>query len=337
MRINHTIRLASRPRGIPQANDFVLAAEPLPRLQTGQLLVRNEWLSVEPAMRGWLADSNNYSSAIAIGDVMRSLCIGRVLDSQLEGFVPGDWLLGWFGWQEYAVSSRSQIVRKITDSDLPVSLYLGVLGINGVTAATALDKLGELRAGDTVVVSTAAGGVGSCVGQLAKLKGCRTVGLTSSTAKATLCREHFAYDEVINYKTDHVSEALAKVCPSGVNLYFDNTAGAISDAVLQHLAVGARVIICGTASIAQWEPPPQGPRCERIILTKRAKIQGFLLFDHMDTYHHYSDQLASLVRTGQLKYREDITFGLESALDAIASLYRGENAGKRLIRLHVIK
>lgn len=302
-------------------------------LAVGQILIRNQWLSVEPAMRGWLADTSNYSSSIAVGDVMRSLSAGTVIESKAKGFEPGDAVAGWFGWQEYATVSPDAVVRKISEPDLPLSLYLGVLGLNGITAATALEKIGEPKPGDTVVVSTAAGGVGSCAGQLAKLQGCTTIGLTSSEEKVQACYEDFGYDHVINYKTDNIGMALQQHCPNGVNIYFDNTAGAISDAVMPHLAVGARVIVCGTASIAQWNPAPLGPRIERILLTKRARMQGFLLFDHMDTYGHYVDKLSTLIRAGQLKYREDITDGLESAMGAIAELYRSENLGKRLIRL----
>ncbi len=158
--------------------------------------------------------------------------------------------------------------------------------------------------------------------------------ITGSPEKVKLCHEIFGYDHVINYKNENIDDALSNLCPDGVNIYFDNTSGAISDIVMQHLAIAARVIICGTASIAQWTPLPQGPRVERILLTKRAKMQGFLLFDHMDTYSHYVSHLANLIREGKLQYREDISFGLESAPDAIASLYRGENMGKRLIRIH---
>lgn len=287
---------------------------------------------VEPAMRGWLADANNYAS-VQIGDVMRSLCVGTVVESRHTGFSKGERLLGWFGWQQYATVAPDAVVQKITASDLSPSLYLGVLGLNGITAATALDKIGAPQPGETVVVSTAAGGVGSCAGQLAKNLGCRTVGLTGSAEKVRACYDEFNYDHVINYKTDDIGRALSDACPDGVDVYFDNTSGNISDAVMPHLAVGARVIVCGTASISKWDPQPLGPRVERILLTRRAKMQGFLLFDHMDTYGHYVDQLQTAIRENKLNYREHITDGLDTAPGAIAELYRGENLGKRLIRL----
>src|SRR5690606_11598866 len=233
---NEVIRVVSRPEAIPTAANFRKDTQAVPPVEAGQVLVRNEWLSVEPAMRGWLADANNYSS-VGIGEVMRSLCVGTVVASQAEGYTEGDRLMGWFGWQQYAVVEPDAVVQKITASDLPPSLYLGVLGLNGVTAATALDKIGSPRPGETVVVSTAAGGVGSCAGQLAKSRGCRTVGLTSTPEKVEACYDEFNYDHVINYKTDDIEHALKEACPDGVDVYFDNTSGKISDAIMPHLAV----------------------------------------------------------------------------------------------------
>ncbi|MGH8810439.1 MAG: NADP-dependent oxidoreductase [Advenella sp.] len=329
---NEVIRVISKPTGIPASDNFRLVKQPVPELGAGQIRVRNEWLSVDPAMRGWLADANNYAS-VNVGDVMRSLCVGTVVESTVSTVSKGERLMGWFGWQTYATVKPEAIVQKITASDLPPSLYLGVLGLNGITAATALDKLGSPKPGDTVVVSTAAGGVGSCVGQLAKTIGCRTVGLTSSSEKAKACYEAFGYDHVINYKTDDIDQAIKNACPEGVDVYFDNTAGTISDAVMQHLAIGARVIVCGTASIPSWDPPPMGPRVNRILLTRRARMQGFILFDNKDTYASYVEQLEQLVRAKKLTYREHITDGLHTAPGAIAELYRGENLGKRLIRI----
>lgn len=329
---NEVIRVVSTPVGIPSAENFRKEVQLVPDVKQGQLLVKNDWLSVEPAMRGWLADANNYAS-VHVGDVMRSLCVGTVVKSTSSEFNKGDRLLGWFGWQQYAVVNADAVVQKITANDIPPSLYLGVLGLNGVTAATALDKIGSPKAGETVLVSTAAGGVGSCVGQLAKSLGCRTIGLTSTPDKVRACYEEFKYDHVINYKTDNIEQELKKICPNGIDVYFDNTSGQISDAVMQHLAIGARVIICGTASIQKWDPQPVGPRVERILLTRRARMQGFILFDHMDTYGSYVAQLEAAVRSKTLNYREHVTHGLDTAPGAIAELYRGENLGKRLIRL----
>jgi NADPH-dependent curcumin reductase CurA len=331
--INRQVRLRARPSGIPQAEHFELAEATVPELREGQLLVRNDYLSVDPAMRGWVSAVANYSKPVGIGEVMRSFAAGEIVASRHPAYAEGDKVMGLLGWQRYAVSDGSSITRKVKETDLPLSLSLGVLGLNGVTAYFALLDVGQPRAGDTVVVSTAAGSVGSAVGQIAKIAGCRTVGIAGGTVKTKLCRELFGYDAAIDYKEDGLDAALARACRNGVDVYFDNTSGTISDSVMRQLASGARVVICGTASVASWDPPPMGPRVERHVLVKRARIQGFLVFDYQHRYEEAVSRLADWVRAGSLKYREDILDGLESCPDAIAGLYRGENLGKRLIRL----
>ena len=327
------VRLKSRPNGIPQAENFEIAEAPIPFLRDGQFLVRNDYLSVEPAMRGWVSAVANYSTPVGIGEVMRSFAAGEVVASKHPQFAEGDKVMGMLGWQDYAVGDPRAITRKIKEADLPLSLSLGVLGLNGVTAYFGLLDVGRPRPGDTVVVSTAAGAVGSAVGQIAKIAGCRTVGIAGGAEKTRLCTEAFGYDAAIDYKRDKLDEALASACPSGINVYFDNTAGDISDAVLRQLAVGARVVICGTASVPSWDPPPSGPRVERHILVKRAQMSGFLIFDYQHRYEEAVARLADWVRAGRIRYREDISDGIEACPDAIAGLYRGENLGKRLIRL----
>ncbi len=238
-----------------------------------------------------------------------------------------------FGWQDYAVVDGSKVQRRINEVDLPVSTALGVLGLNGLTAYFALLDLGQPKAKETVVVSTAAGAVGSCVGQIAKIKGCRTIGIAGGPKKTELCVNEFGYEVAIDYRVGNLEAEIAQACPNGIDVYFDNTAGEISDSVLKNLAVGARVIICGTASIASWDPPPLGPRVERHLLVKRARMQGFLIFDYVDRYPEGLRVLTEWVKTGSIRYREDILEGIEQAPDAIAGLYRGENLGKRLIRI----
>jgi hypothetical protein len=332
--VNRQVRLKSRPDGIPQAHHFEIVAAPLPEPGAGEILVRNDYLSVDPAMRGWVSAVANYSQPVGIGAVMRAWAAGEVIASRHPGYAEGDRVVGSFGWQEFAAVPASAVMRKVTESDLPLSLALGVLGINGITAYFALLDVGQPRAGDTVVVSTAAGAVGSAVGQIARIAGCRTVGIAGGAAKTALCREEFGYGATIDYKAvNDLDGALAAACPQGIDVYFDNTAGAISDAVLRRINVGARVVICGTASVASWEPPPAGPRVERHLLVKRARMQGFLMFDYAHRYGEAVARLAQWVREGRLKYREDILDGIEQAPGAIAGLYRGENLGKRLIRL----
>jgi NADPH-dependent curcumin reductase CurA len=205
--------------------------------------------------------------------------------------------------------------------------------LNGITAYFGLLEIGQPKSVETVVVSTAAGAVGSCVGQIARIKGCRTVGITGGPEKVRICRDEFGYDAAIDYKTGGLDSALAEACPEGVDVYYDNTAGSISDAVLNHLNVGGRVVICGTASIANWEPIPMGPRVERHLLVKRARIQGILVLDYIARFAEALQELTPWVQQGLIRYREDILDGIEQAPGSIAGLYRGENFGKRLIRI----
>lgn len=331
---NRQVLLKARPSGIPQAAHFEIVDAPIQKIGDRQILIRNEYLSVEPAMRGWVSAVANYSTPVAIGEVMRAFAAGRVVASRHPDYAEGDAVMGMFGWQHFALSDGSDVTRKVKETDLPLSLSLGVLGLNGVTAYFALLENGSPRPGDTVVVSTAAGAVGSAVGQIAKLMGCRTVGITGGPSKVKLCRDEFGYDAAIDYKAEgDLAKALAVACPRGVDVYFDNTAGSISDAVLTQLAPGARIVICGTASIASWDPPPIGPRVERHMLVKRARMSGFLVFDYAHRYEEAVARLAEWVRAGALRYREDIADGIEHCPGAIAELYRGENLGKRLIRI----
>ena len=331
--INRQVRLKSRPAGIPQAENFELASAPVPDLGEGQVLVRNIYLSAEPAMRGWVSAVANYSEPVALGAVMRSLAVGRVEQSRHQDFKVGEFVTGMFGWQDYTVLETQAIQRKLPANDVPISTALGVLGLNGLTAYFGLLEAGAPKSGETVLVSTAAGAVGSCVGQIARIMGCRSVGIAGGPEKVRLCLDEFGYDAAIDYKAAELDAALAAACPAGIDVYFDNTAGAISDAVMQRLNVGARVVICGTASIASWDPPPQGPRVERHLLVKRARMQGILIFDFASRFPAGLALLTEWVRAGRIRYREDILEGIEEAPGSIAGLYRGENLGKRLIRI----
>lgn len=331
--MNRQCRLRSRPTGVAQAADFEIIDAPVIDAADGEIVVRNHFLSVEPAMRGWIADVGNYSAPVEIGAVMRSLAAGEVIASRHTAYAVGDRVIGWFGWQQVATVTADAVVRKVVEQDLPLSASLGVLGINGVTALLALTRIGEPLAGDTIVVSTAAGAVGSAVGQIAKLLGCRAVGIAGGPDKIRDCLDTFGFDAALDYRAPDLEERLRAACPDGVNVYFDNVAGPISDIVYRQLGIGARVVVCGTASIADWADWPSGPRVERHLLTRRARMQGFVIFDHMEAYEGAVGRLADWVREGRLVYREDILDGIESCPDALAGLYRGENHGKRLIAL----
>jgi NADPH-dependent curcumin reductase CurA len=331
---NRQVRLKSRPTGIPQADHFEIVTASLPDIADKQVLVRNEYLSVEPAMRGWVSAVANYSTPVGIGEVMRAFSAGTIVASRHPNYREGDTVMGILGWQEYAISDGSTITRKVKEKDLPLSLSLGVLGLNGVTAYFGLLDVGQPRPGDTVVVSTAAGAVGSTVGQIAKLTGCRTVGLTGGPVKRKICREEFGYDEAIDYKADGLSDALARACPRGVDVYISTTLrDRLAMRYCPSLPWAYELSFAAPHPYASWDPPPTGPRVERHLLVKRARMAGVLIFDYQHRYEEVVARLAEWVRDGRLRYREDIADGIENCPGAIAELYRGENLGKRLIRL----
>jgi NADPH-dependent curcumin reductase CurA len=332
--INRQVWLRSRPNGIPQAHDFDLREAAIPSIQAGEFLIHNDYLSADPAMRGWIADKSNYWPRIEVGDTMRAFSVGEVLESKNTDYAVGDRVMGIFGWQDYAAVKPPQVMRKVLETDLPLSLSLGVLGLNGMTAYFGTLEVLHPKAGDTVVVSTAAGGVGSAAGQIAKIKGARVVGVAGGPEKVRQCIEEFGYDAAIDYKhTRDFDAALEQQCPNGIDAFFDNTSGAIHDAVLRRINLHARIAICGTASYASWDPWNDGPRPERHLLVKRATMRGFLTTDFAARYEEAAAALAGWIREGKLKYREDVLQGIESAPGSIEKLYSGENRGKLIIRL----
>ena len=327
---NRQVILHDRPTGIPQAQHFRLATAPVPDPAMGEILVRNIYLSVDPAQRGWAADVANYSPPVPLGEPMRALAVGQVVQSRADGFAEGDFVYGFFGWQDYAAVPPTAVLHRCIE-DLPLEAFASLCGINGVTAWLALTGLGRPRAGDTLVVSTAAGSVGSFVGQIGKGLGCRTIGLTGSDAKVAECQARFGYDVALNYHTADLDAALAQAAPGGVNVYYDNTGGPILDTVLRRMAVGGRVVQCGTAAVASWSPPPTGPRNEREILARRLVWSGFVIFDHMDSYAEACAALTDLHAQGRITWTTDMQQGLDQAPGAIAALYDGRNTGKSLI------
>ena len=331
---NRQVILTSRPHGVPMAEHFDIVTTDVPELKAGEFLVKNEFLSVDPAMRGWVNAVANYSDPVGIGEVMRSFAAGTVVASKHPGYKEGDRVMGMIGWQEYSVTDGKPIRRKVKEADLSLSLSLGVLGINGVTAYFALTEIGEPRPGDTVVVTAAAGAVGSAVGQIAKIAGCRTVGIDGGAAKIKSCVDEFGYDAAVDYLSPNFETELAEACKGGVDIYYDGVSGSITDNVVKYINKGARIVICGTIAVASWDPWPTGPRIERHLLNKAAKMQGFLIWDYEHRYEEAVKKLAAWIRQGKLHYREDILDGIERAPGSIADLYTGENTGKRLIRLH---
>lgn len=332
---NRRLVLASRPQGIPQPEHFRRDDVPLPAPGAGEFLVRNHYLSIDPAQRGWVNAAANYADPVPVGGVMRALAVGQVAQSRHADVAEGDYLYGWFGWQDYCVAGPAKIIRRVDPDQAPISASLGVLGIGGVAAYLALTGIGDPLPGETVVVSTAAGSVGSVAGQIARHLGCRSVGLTGSDDKVAACTGEFGYDAAINYrKADDIGAAVAAACPHGVDVFFDNTSGAIADALLLQMNVGGRIIQCGTASVANWSPTPSAPRRDREVLTRRLRHQGFVIFDHIGpAFDVAADQLAHWIREGVITYREDMEDDLDRAPAALAGLYEGSNRGKKSIRL----
>lgn len=331
--VNRRVLLVRRPQGIPQAGDFAIDETPVAGPDAGQMLVRNLYLSVDPAQRGWASAAANYSDPVPVGGVMRALAVGEVAASRIEGFAVGDKVYGWFGWQEFAVVTGDAVVTRIDEQQAPLSAFAGPLGINGITAMLAFEGLGRPQSGETVLVSTAAGAVGSVVGQLARAAGCRVLGLTGSADKAARCVDRFRYDRAIDYHVSNLGAAVDALAPDGIDIFFDNVGGATLDAVLRRMKVAGRVIQCGTASVASWEPAPMGPRVEREMLTRRLSWGGFVVFDHQPRFAETIARLAAMIADGRLCYEEDVSDGIEAAPGALAELYAGRNTGKKLIRL----
>ncbi len=329
--MNREIILVARPEPAVTPALFEPRERAVEEPGDGQFLVRVIYLSLEPAMRGWIADAPNYQEPVALGAVMTGFTVGEVVASRHPDYAVGDLVAGRQGWQEWALSDGSDIERKIEPGTAPLSCHLHVLGINGITTYFGLREVGRPKSGETVVVSTAAGSVGSIVGQIAKIEGCRTVGLTGSDEKAAQCRELFGYDAAINYKTEpDLAAAVAAACPDGVDVYFDNVGGPISDAVMPALALGARVVVCGTMGMGN---SPEGPRYNRHILVKRAMMQGFLVFDHWDRRAEAQRQLEAWLAEGRIAYLEDVTDGLNKAPETLCRMLAGDNLGKTLIRV----
>lgn len=330
---NRRVLLTSRPKGVPEADHFTVDECTVPELGDGEVLIKTDYWSIDPAMRGWANEAPNYIPPVKLGAVMRSFAVGNVVASRNSDYAEGDVVSGMLGWQRYVVSDGSNVERKFTTTDLSPSLALGVLGLNGLTAYFGLLENCEPKPGDTVVVSSAAGSVGSAVGQIANLKGCRTVGIAGSDEKVKLCKDSFGFEAAINYRTNKLAEALKEACPDGVDCYFDNTCGPITDTVMTQLALGARITICGTVALTDWDPLPVGPRVHRQLMVARARMQGMVIFDYMDRYQEAIVQLATWVREGKIVQNEHILEGADAAREGIKMLYEGKNNGKLLVRV----
>lgn len=334
MTTNRQIVLASRPKGWATEENFRVVESPMPVAGDGQFLVRNHWLSLDPYMRGRMDDAKSYARGTGIGEVMVGGTVGEVLDSQHPKFRKGDWVVdssGGLGWQLYGVSDGRGLA-KIDVASVPASYYLGLLGMPGVTAWMGLLDIARPKPGETVVISAAAGAVGSVAGQLAKLKGCRAIGIAGGPGKCDYVVAELGFDACIDYKAGRLDEDLKAATPDGIDVVFENVGGAVLDSVLGRMNVHSRIALCGL--ISQYNATePYGVRNLRSLLVNRVRLQGFIVSDRMEMWPQAIRELGAWLAAGQLKYRETVARGLESAPRAFIGMLKGENLGKQLVKL----
>ena len=330
---NRQITLASRPKGFPTQNDFKIVETPIPEPGEGQVVSRTLFMSVDPYMRGRMNDSASYAANVQIGDVMIGGNVGEVIASNDPDISVGDIVNTQTGWQSYGVS-KGTAVRKIDPDLAPISTALGVLGMPGLTAYFGLLEVGQPQEGETIVVSGAAGAVGSLVGQIAKIKGCRAVGVAGSSQKVAHIVDDLGFDAAFNYKTvDDYSGEFKRQCPDGIDVYFDNVGGPISDSIFPIMNVHGRISVCGQISQYNLTRPEQSPRFVWHFIAQRLTMRGFLVFDFEEQYTKALKQMAMWVNEGRITYREDIWEGLENAPDAFIDMMQGGNTGKRVVKV----
>jgi NADPH-dependent curcumin reductase CurA len=327
---NRRIVLASRPTAEVTPDNFRLETVDTPTLSDGQLLVRNEWLSLDPYMRGRMNEGRSYAQAQALDETMVGGTAGTVVESRHPKFKAGDVVVGYLGWQEYGVSDGSGLYKADT-THIPLSAYLGAVGMPGVTAWYGLHKIIEPKAGETIVVSAASGAVGGVVGQLAKLAGCRAVGIAGGSEKCDYVVNELKFDACIDYKSQDVGKALKEAAPRGVDGYFENVGGEILDAVLPRMNAFGRIALCGL--IAGYNAQPIPIRNPTWLLISRLKLQGFIVSEHMEVWPQALKELGQGVATGTIRYRETVAHGLESAPEAFVGLLKGRNFGKQMVKL----
>jgi NADPH-dependent curcumin reductase CurA len=329
--MNRQIRLKSRPAGTPGTANFEHFDGPMPAASHGEVLRRTIYLSLDPYMRGRMSDAPSYAPPVNVGEVMCGHTVSEVVESQHPVFHAGDIVTGYDGWQQFAVSNGKDL-RKLDPKAVPISTAIGVLGMPGLTAYVGLLDIGQPKPGETVVVSAASGAVGSVVGQLAKIRDCRAVGIAGSSDKCRYVVDELGFDACINYKTDELVAALGEACPGGIDVYFESVGGAVFTAVLRVINRGARIPLCGLISEYNATEIPGGPNL-RPLLVQRALVKGFIVSDHADRASAFLQECVPHVKAGRLKYREDVIDGLDRAPAAFVGLLEGRNFGKLLVRV----
>ncbi|MET7809670.1 NADP-dependent oxidoreductase [Streptomyces sp. NPDC005395] len=331
--VNREWHLVTRPVGWPKPEDFALVEAEVPTPRDGQVLVRNLYVSVDPYMRGRMSAAKSYAAPYELGKVMQGGAVGEVVASNAEEFAVGDHVLHFFGWREYAALDAGNAVKVDPDA-APLSTYLGVLGMTGLTAYAGLLRTASFKEGDSVFVSGAAGAVGSQVGQIAKLKGAsRVIGSAGSDEKVKLLLDEYGFDAAFNYKNGPVSEQLRAAAPDGVDVYFDNVGGDHLEAAIGSLNLNGRIAICGAISVYNNTEPAPGPKNLARLIQTRGRIEGFLVGDHYDLQPQFVEEVGPWVRSGELKYRETVVEGIENNLEAFLGVLRGDNTGKMIVKL----
>ena len=330
--MNKAIVLANRPQGWVKPSDFRLETLPMPAPKDGEVMVRNLWLSLDPYMRGRISDAKSYVPPVAIGAVMVGQTVGEVVESRHPGFKAGEHVLTSLGWQTHGSAKGTEITKVASNAGVPISYYLGVLGMPGLTAFFGLYEIGHPRAGNTLVVSAASGAVGSVVGQLGKASGCRVVGIAGGKAKCDYVVKELGFDACVDYKAGKLNEDLAAACPDGVDVYFENVGGQIMEAVMTRMNFASRMIVCGL--ISEYNATEAyGIKTMRAVLVNRIRMQGMIVFDWINRYPEGIKALSALVAAGRIKYRESVVEGIENAPQGLIDLLQGKNFGKQLVKL----
>jgi NADPH-dependent curcumin reductase CurA len=329
---NRQVLLAARPHAMVDDSCFRMASEPAPAIADGEALVRVIYLSIDPTIRGWMA-ADTYLPAIRIGDVVRSGGLGEVVESKTDRYRGGDLVFGMTGWQEYAVADSGERSMTVLPPGIPLLDALSVYGITGMTAYFGVLDVGRPQAGETVVVSGAAGATGSVAGQIAKIKGCRVVGIAGSDEKCAWVANKLGFDACINYRTEDVPARLRETCPDGVDMFFDNVGGEILDAVLAIINLRARVVLCGAISTYNTDALPVGPSNYRNLIVQRGRMEGFIILDYLDRFPEAQLEMAGWVVDGKIQHAEDVVDGLEHAPDALNRLFTGANTGKVVVKV----